>query len=268
MSANDPRSESSKRRDLISRGDYTPTPVGKAVFFLARAVEPVLQYGILAHGLGTPLLHRLGLRTLPAGLPAHTGIAAIDGLGLSPYRLVLFGMAVGAAVKQNIWVTALSGEPMPVKAAVQLGVFNAVVNSINTYSFLLSVTSASTESTFPQPALMIGSGLYVVGLLTELVAEAQRKHFKSEPKNKGRAYTGGLWQYARHINYGGYTIWRAGYAMAGGGYALGAFIGALFLTDFATRAVPILNEYCEKRYGEGWEKFKQQTPYRLIPFVY
>lgn len=268
MSHNDPRSEASKKRDLISRGDYTPTPAGKATFFLLRAIEPALQYGILAHGFGTPILHRLGLRTLPPGLPAHTGIAAIDSLGLSPYRLVLLGMSIGSAVKQNIWVSLLSGEPMPVVPAIEVGLFNAFFNSISSYAFLLSATSASKETDFPQPSLIVGGTLYTVGILTELVAEIQRKRFKSDPRNKGKAYTGGLWSFARHINYGGYTIWRAGYALAGGGWALGALVGALFAIDFSTRAIPILNEYCEKRYGEAWEKFKQQTPYRLIPFVY
>jgi protein-S-isoprenylcysteine O-methyltransferase Ste14 len=268
MSAHDPRPEASRKRDPIARGDSTPTPAGTAAFLLARAVEPALQWAILARGLGTPLLHSIGLRTLPAGLPGHTGMAVIDALGLSPYRLVLFGMSVGAAVKQNIWVTALSGEAMPVQFALMVGVFNAVFNSINSYAFLVGATSASTESDFPQPALMIGSGLYVVGILTELISEVQRKRFKSDPRNKGKAYTGGLWQYARHINYGGYIVWRAGYAVAGGGYALGAVVGAFFFADFAMRGVPALNEYCEKRYGEAWEKFKTQTKWRLIPLVY
>ncbi|KAB2111214.1 hypothetical protein AG0111_0g631 [Alternaria gaisen] len=265
---NDPRSDASKKKDLIARGDYTPTPLGKATFFILRGIEPVLQYSILAHGLGTSVLHRVGLRTLPPGLPTHTGSSLIDGLGLSPYRLVLLGMAVGAAVKQNIWVTALSGEPMPVTGAIAVGVFNAVFNSLSTYAFLTTATSASTEADFPQPALLIGGSLYVVGIMTELIAEVQRKRFKANPDNKGKAYTGGLWSFARHINYGGYTIWRAGYAMVGGGYTLGALVGAFFAWDFTQRAIPILSEYCEKRYGAQWEEFKQKTPYQLIPYIY
>jgi steroid 5-alpha reductase family enzyme len=177
-------------------------------------------------------------------------------------------MAVGAAVKQNIWVTALSGEPMPVTGAIAVGVFNAVFNSLSTYAFLTTATSASTEADFPQPALLIGGSLYVVGIMTELIAEVQRKRFKANPDNKGKAYTGGLWSFARHINYGGYTIWRAGYAMVGGGYTLGALVGAFFAWDFTQRAIPILSEYCEKRYGVQWEEFKQKTPYQLIPYIY
>lgn len=266
--AKDPRSEAAKDRDLISRGDYTPTPMGKAVFVVTRALDPFIQYSILAHGAGTGLLHRLGLRTLPPGLPAQTGIAAIDGLNLSPYRLVLLGMAVGSMVKQNIWVTTLAGEPMSVRNAVLVGAFNTVFNGLNSYAFLLRATSASTQSTFPQTALIVGGVLYVTGILAELVSEIQRKNFKSDPKNKGKPYTGGLWSLARHINYGAYTVWRAGYALAGGGWIMGALVGAFFFSDFVSRGVPVLNEYCEKRYGEDWDKFKKQTKYKLIPGIY
>jgi protein-S-isoprenylcysteine O-methyltransferase Ste14 len=266
--ANDPRSEKSKSKDLISRGDYTPTPGGKAVFFILRSLDPFFQYSILAYGTGTAALHRLGLRTLPPGPPSQTGVALIDGLGLSPYRLILLAMAVGSAVKQNIWVTALAGEPMNVKNAILVGAFNTVFNAFNNYAFITTATSASREGDFPQAPLIVGSALYTIGILTELIAEIQRKGFKADPKNKGKAYTGGLWAWARHINYGGYTLWRAGYAMSGGGWIWGAIVGAFFFADFSTRAVPILNEYCEKRYGAQWENFKQQTKYRLIPGIY
>lgn len=265
--ANDPRSEAAKNRDLISRGDYTPTPAGKATFFILRSLDPILQYAILANGVGTGLLHRVGLRTLSPGLPANTGISAIDGLGLSPYRLIILGMGIGSALKQNIWVSN-SKEPMSVRNAIIISVFNTGWNALNAYAFLLTAVSASTESTFPQPQLIIGSTLYVTGILTELISELQRNAFKKDPKNQGKAYTGGLWSFARHINYGAYAIWRAGFAMAAGGWIWGVVSGAFFFFDFATRGVPILNEYCEKRYGAQWEQFKQQTPYKLIPGIY
>lgn len=264
----DHRSAASKARDLIERGVYTPTPVGKTVFFLLRSLDPFLQYSILAHGVGTSLLHRVGLRTLPRGVPSHTGISLLDGLGLSPYRLILLGMTVGSTVKQNIWLTALSADPMNVKNATVIGAFNTVMNAINNYAFLLNVTSASTDSSFPQPTLMIGGALYTVGILTELISEIQRYRFKKDKKNMGKPCTSGLWAYARHINYGGYVLWRAGYAMAAGGWILGALVGSFHFFDFAYRGVPILDEYCAKRYGSQWEGFKRDVKNSLIPFVY
>ncbi|KAF2746146.1 ERG4/ERG24 ergosterol biosynthesis-like protein [Sporormia fimetaria CBS 119925] len=250
--------------DLITRGDRTPTPGGKAAFVLARALDIPIQYSILAHGAGTALLHQVGVRTLPTGHPGHTGFPLIDNLGLSPYRLVLFGMTVGSALKQIIWVTTISKDPMDTKAALIVGVLNTVMNGINNYAFLLDF-AASTHSDFPQAPLLVGGTLYVVGILTELISEIQRKRFKDDPRNEGKPYTGGLWKLARHINYGAYTVWRAGYAMAAGGWLLGAAIGALFAYDFTTRAIPSLDEYCSKRYGADWEQFKRQTKYRLLP---
>ncbi|KAF2734306.1 hypothetical protein EJ04DRAFT_246949 [Polyplosphaeria fusca] len=266
--ANDPRSEASKKKDLIPRGDYTSTPIGKTVFVVLRSLDPVLQYSILAHGTGTALLHRVGLQTLPAGLPVHTGIAPIDNLGLSPYRLILLSMAVGSAVKQDIWATMLSGEPMDVKNALIVSLFNTVCNSVNHFAFLASATSASENSAFPQLPLMLGGAMYAIGIVTELMSEVQRKQFKDDPKNKGKPFTGGLWSLARHINYGAYTVWRAGYALSSGGWILGGIVGTIFFTDFMNRGVPILNEYCEKRYGEDWEQFKKQTKWKLIPGIY
>ena len=151
-------------------------------------------------------------------------------------------MAVGSAAKQDFWAAFLSGEPMNVNNAVAISVFNTVFNSLSSYAFLIRATSASLESDFPQPALIVGSVLYVTGILTELISEVQRKQFKNDPKNKGKPFTGGLWSFARHINYGGYTLWRAGYALTGGGWIIGAVVGAFFFADFAKRAVPVLNE--------------------------
>ncbi|EUC41677.1 hypothetical protein COCMIDRAFT_40177 [Bipolaris oryzae ATCC 44560] len=220
------RSEASKKKDLVPRGDYRPSPAGKLTFFVLRSLEPAPQCSILAHGFGTSVLtSRL-----------------INGLGLSPYRLVLLTMSVGSVVKQNIWVTILSRGSMTVGVAVAIAMLNAASNSLSTYAF---------------PALPIGGTLHVVGILTELITEIQRERFKADPNNKGKVCTGGLWGLARHINYGGYTMWRAGYAMAGGGYGLGAL-----------RAIPVLSEYCEKWYGAQWEAYRQKTPYELIPYVY
>lgn len=86
--------------------------------------------------------------------------------------------------------------------------------------------------------------MFVLGMLAETVSEVQRKIFKDKPENKGRVYTGGLFGLARHINYGGYTIWRAGFALASAGWIWAAVVGAFFAYDFATRGIPVLDEYC------------------------
>lgn len=173
-------------------------------------------------------------------------------------------------VKQNIWVTAISGEPMPIPAALAVGIFNTIFNSVNSYLFICTQTSASISSnaSFPQIPLVVGSAMYTVGILTELISEIQRARFKKDPKNAGKPYTGGLWSLARHINYGAFTVWRAGYAIASGGWTWGLVTGAFFFYDFVTRGVPVLDEYCTKRYGKDWIDFKAKVPYKLLPGIY
>lgn len=95
----------------------------------------------------------------------------------------------------------------------------------------------------------------------------QRKLFKSQSKNRGRPYGGGLWAYATNINYGGYTLWRAGYAAVAGRLGWGGLVGAFVGSDFMKRAIPSMDRYCEERYGREWVRIRERTPYRLIPGV-
>jgi len=43
----------------------------------------------------------------------------------------------------------------------------------------------------------------VVGYYFEVVADYQLKNFLTNPKNKGKLMTSGLWKYSRHPNYFG-----------------------------------------------------------------
>ncbi|OJD32980.1 uncharacterized protein BKCO1_3400057 [Diplodia corticola] len=263
-----------RNMDLISRGSYKSTPGGTAIFIGLRALDPLLQYAILAHGLGSNLLDAVGLGARPPPiLSLRTGVHLIDVLDLSAPRLALLSMAVGSSLKQIHWLTFLSREEFPAKAALTVGIFNTVVNSINTLAFCSSLLSTAnpphdiSESSLA-PAAAAGCVLYVVGIAVEWISEMQRARFKADPANEGKPYTGGLWALARHINYGGYSLWRAGFAMAGGGWVMGTIFGAFYLWDFSTRAIPVLDNYCSGRYGEDWKKFKKQTPSRLLPFIF
>ena len=73
----------------------------------------------------------------------------------------------------------------------------------------------------------------------------QRKAFKQDTRNKGKPYTSGLFGWARHINYGGYLLWRVGFATAGWGWVGAAVAGAWFSFYFSQKAVPFLDHYCQ-----------------------
>nr|POE87288.1 hypothetical protein CFP56_29877 [Quercus suber] len=247
QSSSSASSSEKKGFDLIGRGRKTQNHAGTATFVGSRAVEPFLQYGILSLGWGNSLITALRGRVLPQGPPIVTN-TPLDRLGLSPYRSILFGMSVGAMLKQNFHVLAIMQEEMTVSSSLSVGIFNAAFDSLNSLLFLCAQTSASVNGEhFPQTPLVVGSTLYTVGLFMEWFSEVQRAAWKKDARNKGKVYSGGLFGVSRHINYFGYTMWRTGYAIIGGGWLWGAVVASYFTYDFTQRAVPILQDYLEKR---------------------
>ena len=247
--------EASRSKDNIQRGIKEPSPIGTACFVGSRALDPFLQYGILAKGYGSNVIEKLGGQVLPQG-PALITNTPLDGLlGLSPYRSIIFGMSVGSMLKQNIHCTTIMQERMPPQFGLMVGAFNSFFNSLNSLFFVCAQTSASTNGEhFPQTPLIVGSSLYVIGMALEFGSEMQRHAFKKDKKNKGQVYEGGLFSLSRHINYFGYTLWRTGYAIAAGGWIWGAVTASWFAGDFSLRGIPVLQHYLEERVSPQRER--------------
>lgn len=65
------------------------------------------------------------------------------------------------------------------------------------------------------PLDMIGVSIWIVGFLLEAIGDLQLMLFKSNPSNRGKLLTSGLWKYTRHPNYfGEAVIWWGYYAIA------------------------------------------------------
>ncbi|KIK55833.1 hypothetical protein GYMLUDRAFT_230645 [Collybiopsis luxurians FD-317 M1] len=256
----------------MERGSSRSTPVSRGLFVLSRALDLPIQYAILSsRALGAPLINTLGGAPIsPTGRPVYL---LGTNLGLSPQRAILFGMAVGSFVKQSHWVLAIGQEPISPALAAFVGAFNTLSNSINTLLFtnaatsVLSYPSVGLDETRLPIQTLVGIGMYVLGMGLEWVSEMQRLKFKKNPRNKGRPYTGGLFGLARHINYGGYVLWRAGFATAAAGWLWGAAVAGFLTFYFTKRAIPELDEYCGKRYGVEWVQYKRSVPSKLLPFI-
>ncbi|KAJ3914072.1 hypothetical protein F5877DRAFT_71025 [Lentinula edodes] len=256
---------------LIPRGVNEPTPLTQSVFVLFRALDLPLQYAILSsRSLAAPLIHALGGTSISSTI-GHPLFFMGTNTGLSPQRAILFSMAIGSFIKQSYWVIAISQDALPPRASAYIGTFNALANSLNTVLFANTATSVlnsvgGDETRLSAPTI-VGISLYAIGMLLEWGSELQRFKFKKDPRNKGRVYTGGLFALARHINYGGYVLWRAGFAMAAAGWAWGAFIGGLHTYYFVKAGITELDDYCSKKYTGQWAQYKKAVPYTLIPFV-
>ena len=248
------KNQESKVVDYVDRSNKDPSPLGRSIFVGLRAADAVLQFSILQRGWGTYLIQRLGGNVVPFATPRDASVAFF---GLGPYPAIMAALAAGSSVKQIIHMVGIGETVLSPQMATLIGVFNTVHNTLNTLFSIWSVTSAApqmatqsaslTDVITSSPMLMLGLGLYTVGICTELVSEIQRKRFKDKPENKGKPYGGGLFGLATNINYGGYTLWRTGYAVAAAGLPWGALVGAFFFYDFSTRAIPVLDQYCTDR---------------------
>ncbi len=54
----------------------------------------------------------------------------------------------------------------------------------------------------------VGLAIWLTGFIFETVGDAQLKHFKADPANRGKVMDRGLWRYTRHPNYfGEMLVW-------------------------------------------------------------
>jgi steroid 5-alpha reductase family enzyme len=117
-----------------------------------------------------------------------------------------------------------------------------------------------------------GLGLWIAGFGMEIVADGQKKRFRSHPENAGRFIASGLWAWSRHPNYFGEIVLWIGVAVI----ALPALEGAqyltlvspLFVTFLLTKVsgIPLLEEKADARWGGDpeYEAYKAETPV-LVP---
>lgn len=172
------------------------TPLGTTLLVILRAADVFLQYNLLSRW-GGMLIKSAGGRVTELALDGSGPM-----VGLHPYYFGLVCLVLGSSMKQTIWVLFTSEQEMPVVAALMIATFNTVFNSINSLLSLWTWSSAATSEPLASTTFLLGVALFVIVILFEHVSEIQRKMLKSDPKNKGKPYAGGLFSIALNINYG------------------------------------------------------------------
>jgi len=230
---------------INSRKKDTST-AGTLTFTTLRLLDLPWQYYFLSSTLGPRLLTRIGLMPLRSATPPSS-----LALGGSPYHKLIAGLACGTSLSQICWVWGVRDNYFPPSGATFVAAYNSLLNTLNSALAIWAVTSQEPpiygtllSSSW---AVKFGVPLYLLGLYVERYSEVQRKAFKAKSVNTGKPYSGGLFSLARNINYGGYTLMRTGYALVCGGWVWGAIMGGMVAGDFAFRAIPWLEEYCENR---------------------
>lgn len=112
----------------------------------------------------------------------------------------------------------------------------------------------------------VGIGLFLLGSYLNTWSEVQRKRFKDDPANKGQLFTGGLFRYARHINYFGDLLWVTGWTMVTGN-PWSTIVPAILAAGFAFYFIPSLSAHLGKKYGSQYDQWVRTTK-KFVPFVY
>ena len=109
---------------------------------------------------------------------------------------------------------------------------------------------------------LLGLGLWVFGFYFEAVSDHQLVTFKSNPENKGKLLTRGLWAYTRHPNYFGDTVvWWSYFVFALAAGHWWSFPGSLVMTLFIFHVSGVkLLEKSLTRSKPGYEDYIRQTP--------
>jgi steroid 5-alpha reductase family enzyme len=117
-----------------------------------------------------------------------------------------------------------------------------------------------------------GAAVWLVGLLIEAAADAQKSAFKANDANRGRFITAGLWGYSRHPNYfGEILVWWGVFVYAVPflhGAAFAVVVGPVFITLLLlfVSGIPPLERSADEKYGDdpAYRDYKRRTSI-LVP---
>ncbi|GAA3029588.1 DUF1295 domain-containing protein [Microbacterium dextranolyticum] len=140
----------------------------------------------------------------------------------------------------------------------------------------VGITQTPDAAQTAQPAVdgwMIAGGVvWLVGIVLEIVADAQKARFRGDPANAGRFIDSGVWAWSRHPNYLGEILVWIGVAIVALPVAVGwqwvAVLSPVFVVLLLTRVsgIPLLERRADARWGEdpSYLAYKARTAV-LVP---
>ena len=136
-----------------------------------------------------------------------------------------------------------------------------------------AITAISTsEGILMNTLFFVGAITFILGLLIEVIADNQKTKFRSDPNNKDKFISTGLWSYSRHPNYlGEITLWTGVAIMSFSslsGLQLITLISPVF-TYFLlvyVSGVRLLEARGERKWGhlESYQEYIKNTPTLLF----
>ena len=134
---------------------------------------------------------------------------------------------------------------------------------------------AAIVSTAPAAAdgwLLAGALVWIAGVAIEVIADEQKRRFRSDPDNAGRFIATGLWRLSQHPNYFGEIVLWCGIAIAAvpalQGWQYATLLAPLLIWLQLTRisGVPLLDAAARRRWGDDpdYQRYRERTP-MLVP---
>lgn len=111
----------------------------------------------------------------------------------------------------------------------------------------------------------LATGLFCAGSFTNTYSEILRDIWRRQPHNKGKLYTGGLFRYARHINYFGDLLWVSGLALLTRN-VWSALIPLFLFAFFFFYNAPELDRHLQEKYPQEFAAYKERVK-MLVPFL-
>ena len=136
-----------------------------------------------------------------------------------------------------------------------------------------AITAISTsEGILMNTLFFLGAITFILGFLIEVIADNQKTKFRSDPNNKDKFISTGLWSYSRHPNYlGEITLWTGVAIMSFSslsGFQLITLISPVFtyLLLVYVSGVRLLEARGKRKWGhlESYQEYIKNTPTLLF----
>lgn len=175
------------------------------------------------------------------------------------YHLLRRNLREGEDARYRKWREE-GGTAWPIRSLFTVFWLQAVLLWLVSMPLLGSVRSAAPLG----PVDLVGTGVFLVGLAIESLADLQLTRFRSDPANRGRVLDSGLWRYSRHPNYfGEFVLWWGLWLVAVGGGAYWTVAGPLLLTFLLLRVsgVKLLERSLEEAKPEYAEYVRRTSTF-------
>lgn len=217
--------------------------VTMTIFYVWAGLRKDISVIDIAWGVGFVLLAVIPLFLAEAILPRQMLIAVfviLWGVRLSSYiflRIRKNGEDYRYAAFRKAW-----GDSFYLRSYVQIFLVQAVLQFIIALPILAIHTSQITSFSVLDS---LGISLWFIGFIIETLADMQMYIFKSNPANKGKLMTTGLWKYSRHPNYfGEICMWWGIFFIAASIGQVWTIISPLVITYLLVfvSGIPLLEE--------------------------